>query len=142
MKRACLALTFSAALAGPAIADGATPRPPAKPMLVKLARIIDGDTLVVRLADGRAERIRIAGIDTAELRARCAEEERLALTARTALAAALASSPSTIRIVEHGRDRYDRLITDVLVDGQDVGRALVTLGIARVWTGRREPWCR
>ncbi|MCF3932892.1 thermonuclease family protein [Acuticoccus sp. M5D2P5] len=108
---------------------------------MKLARVIDGDTIVVRLADGRAERVRIAGIDTAELSARCREEERLALTARTALAAALASSPGTIRLVEHGRDRYDRLIADVLVDGEDVGRALVALGIAREWTGRREPWC-
>ncbi|XWN29798.1 MAG: hypothetical protein ROR55_20175 [Devosia sp.] len=36
---------------------------------------------------------------------------------------------------------YGRIIADVLVDGQDVGRALVRAGVVREWKGKREAWC-
>ncbi|XWN33292.1 MAG: hypothetical protein ROR55_09560 [Devosia sp.] len=65
----------------------------------------------------------------------------MAALGRAGLSAALLFAPDKIRIAEHGGGRYGRIIADVLVDGQDVGRALVRTGVVREWTGKREAWC-
>jgi endonuclease YncB( thermonuclease family) len=38
-------------------------------------------------------------------------------------------------------DRYGRLLRVVVRDGKSLGDQLVSEGLARTWTGRREPWC-
>ncbi len=40
------------------------------------------------------------------------------------------------------KDRYGRTLATVSVDGQDVGEILIAEGLARPWTGHRQPWCR
>jgi len=45
----------------------AMPRKPAGLAAASVVRVVDGDTLVVRLADGRSTRVRLIGIDTPEL---------------------------------------------------------------------------
>lgn len=99
-------------------------------------RAIDGDTL--RLC---GERIRISGIDTPELNGRCQYERDLAIRARNRLAELLGSG--RVRFYRSGRDRdrFGRLLRVVTVDGRSVGDRLVREGLARVWRGRREPWC-
>jgi endonuclease YncB( thermonuclease family) len=39
------------------------------------------------------------------------------------------------------RDRYDRVVAYIVVDGRDLGEVLMAEGLARAWRGRREPWC-
>jgi endonuclease YncB( thermonuclease family) len=62
----------------------------AGPVSAKVVRVVDGDTIDVRAAiwigQGLFIRIRIDGIDAPELKARCAEERRLAEKARDYLA--------------------------------------------------------
>lgn len=121
MTRLGLALAFALSLAPPAA-------------IAADVRTIDGDTIDV---DG--ERIRIAGVDTPELRGKCDAERRLARIARDRLAEIVAAGPIEIR--RHGRGRYGRTIADLSVRGRDVGEALIAADLARAWTGRREPWC-
>ncbi len=80
--------------------------------------MIDGDTIRVG-----SERIRLRSIDTPEMNEPNgpAAKERLEELLR-------GESPE---IVPHGRDVYDRLVADVLVNGQDVAEILKSEGFAK-----------
>lgn len=99
-------------------------------------RIIDGDTF-----DHRGQRIRIADIDTPELRSGCAAEVRLARAAKARLGALLAEGPFELHRVERDEDPYGRKLRVVVRGGRSIGDRLVAEGLARTWSGRREPWC-
>ena len=96
----------------------------------------DGDTFVM---GGR--RIRIANIDAPELHPpRCAEEERLGMAAKEKLQQLLGSGAVTVSGSSH--DRYGRDVRSVQVNGQDVGEAMLSAGLARSYHGeKRQPWC-
>lgn len=93
----------------------------------------DGDTLW-----WRGEKIRIADIDTPELRGKCPAERALAIKARNRLSVLLGD---TFKIHRTGKDRYGRTLAIVSVNGRSVGDMLVSEGLARTWSGRRERWC-
>ena len=95
--------------------------------------VVDGDTIAVRLANGRRERVRLIGIDTPE-RGDC-------LSARaTGQAQRLADGR---RVVLRGdasqdtRDRYGRLLAYAWVGGRDLGYQQVASGLARVYVYNR-----
>lgn len=100
-------------------------------------RAVDGDTIFC----GR-DRIRIADIDAPEMRGRCPYETALARRARDRLAVLL-REPFTLQRAGRNMDRYGRLLRVVVRvrDRRSVGDVLVREGLARTWTGRREPWC-
>ena len=101
-------------------------------------RVIDGDTF-----DLGGERIRIADIDTPEVEGRCAHESALAARATDRLEALLGDGGFALHPLANGRDedRYGRKLRIVTRDGRSIGDTLVAEGLARTWTGRREPWC-
>jgi endonuclease YncB( thermonuclease family) len=99
-------------------------------------RVVDGDTF-----DYAGERIRIADIDTPELRSRCVEEGRLARAATARLKSLLAAGPFELKRLGRDEDRYGRKLRVVVRGGRSLGDVLVAEGLARTWTGRREPWC-
>lgn len=43
--------------------------------------------------------------------------------------------------IDRDRDKYGRLLRNVLVNGQDVGETLISAGVARAYAGGRRPWC-
>ena len=102
---------------------------------VCIANVHDGDS--IRLCDG--ERIRIANIDAPEMPGspKCERgrngwcDYRLAVQSRDALQGLLASGPATIN--RQGQDVYGRTLARMIVNGQDAGRYLVGLGLARPW---------
>lgn len=94
---------------------------------------VDGDTLW-----WEGEKIRIADIDAPEMKGRCAYESRLAIQSRNRLSQLLGNG---FRIYRQGEDRYGRTLALVTVNGRSVGDILVSEGLARTWSGRREPWC-
>lgn len=99
--------------------------------------VVDGDTFWIG-----GEKVRIADIDAPETHpSRCDEEARLGDAATEKLRALLNSGPVTMTSIDRNRDVYGRLLRNVAVNGQDVGEALVSAGLAREWTGHREPWC-
>jgi len=116
------------------------PGPPAAPLDARpeapAIRIIDGDTFWLE-----GEKIRVADIDTPELRGRCAEEKALAVRATERMEALLNEGPFELHRVGRDEDRYGRKLRVVTRDGRSLGDRLVAEGLARTWTGRREPWC-
>jgi len=101
-------------------------------------RVIDGDTFHYA-----GMRIRIADIDTPEVNGRCAYETELAARATRRMRSLLADGPFELHPLPDGRDvdRFGRALRIVTRNGRSLGDQLVAEGLARTWTGRREPWC-
>lgn len=99
--------------------------------------VVDGDTFWFE-----GERVRVADIDTPEMQGRCPYESQLALRARDRLRALLNEGSFDLRpIGTRNVDQYGRLLRVVVRNGRSLGDTLVSEGLARTWTGRREPWC-
>jgi micrococcal nuclease len=101
-------------------------------------RVIDGDSLAVG-----AEKVRIMGVDTAELHhARCAREYALAMRAKEA-AEALVAGGGVVIVRSGRRDRYGRVLADVSVRGVPWLEAMRGAGatVREYAGGRREGWC-
>ncbi|CAA7619246.1 thermonuclease family protein [Magnetospirillum sp. UT-4] len=112
----------------------------------EIARIIDGDTFVVRHAGApNGEPMRAMHMDTPEKgdRARCQAERTLARRASD-LARRLLPPGSRVRLQPAGRDRYGRLLAAItLADGRDLARVMIASGLARPYEGgRKSDWCR
>ncbi|NEJ10453.1 thermonuclease family protein [Rhizobium leguminosarum] len=131
-----LATTFSQAQAAelPATAHGSFPFCGSGK---RMTCVVDGDTFWLG-----GLKVRIADIDTAELEPpHCAYERDRGLAAKARLRALLNSGPITFRQAGRDEDRYGRKLRLVFVGGQSVGKVLIGEGLARPWTGRRQPWC-
>ncbi len=115
------------------------------PMTARVERVIDGDTIRVRVQvwidQELAVNVRLRGVDAPELRARCDDERSRAEAARD-FVIALVGEQITLHSI--GRDKFfGRVVADVTVaDGRDLGEALLAAGHARPYDGgRRESWC-
>jgi len=100
--------------------------------------IVDGDTLW-----SNGVKIRIADIDTPEIsQPRCTDEKALGELATERLMELVNAGPFDL-LAWHGRDedRYGRKLRVLVRDGRSLGDMLVSEGLARTWTGKREPWC-
>jgi endonuclease YncB( thermonuclease family) len=109
-------------------------------------RVIDGDTFEARVRVWPGldvdTKIRLRGVDAAELHARCPDELSKAQAARTALETMLADGGVAISRV--GIDKYGGRV-DAAVSTRntaDVSAALLTGGYARSYDGgKRGSWC-
>jgi micrococcal nuclease len=90
-----------------------------------VVHVVDGDTVHVRRGDGTRERVRVIGIDTPE-RGECG------FVASTAAVRdlVLGREVTLVAGARDDRDRYDRLLRYLDVDGVDVGHELLTAGFA------------
>ena len=98
-----------------------------------MTEVVDGDTVRVRLASGKSERVRLIGIDAAE-RGACFAAPAAARARQLAL-----SKPVVLRgdATQDTRDRYGRLLAYVwLPGGRDLGYQLVAGGFAKVYVYR------
>ena len=104
----------------------------AEPGRAEVVRVVDGDTIVVRIA-GEQERVRLLGIDTPESVDPRAPVECFGVEASRRTAALLPAG-TAVRLVRdvEARDRYSRLLAYVyrLDDGVFVNLALVEEGYA------------
>jgi endonuclease YncB( thermonuclease family) len=99
---------------------------------VTVTEVRDGDTLTVRLADGRVETLRLLGVDTPEGNppghaAGCFAAESAARTRELAL-----GRNGTVELDVYERDPAGRLLGYLTLEGQqtDLSRQLVTEGFA------------
>jgi endonuclease YncB( thermonuclease family) len=109
-------------------------------------RVIDGDTFEARVRVWPGldvdTKVRLRGIDAAELHARCADELARARAARTALETILAEGDVTVSQV--GVDKYGGRVDAVAStrNTADVSAAMLGGGWARAYDGgRRAGWC-
>ncbi|MEQ3513632.1 thermonuclease family protein [Pseudoalteromonas sp. BZB3] len=117
-----------------------------KLIALSVTSIYDGDTFKVNLKEvpaifGENLSIRIAKIDTPELRGKCDQEKILARKAKQFTAGRLRKSKSII-LKNPERGKYFRVIAEVYVDGQNLGEELLKEGLAVKYDGgKRKNWC-
>jgi micrococcal nuclease len=100
-------------------------------------RVVDGDTIKVRLGDGRVERVRYIGIDTPESVKPGTPVQCFAERASHFNASLVDGRDVTLRLDAEERDRYGRLLAYVYTAGPGrtfVNRVLVARGYARTLT--------
>jgi micrococcal nuclease len=136
-------------------ADVDTATPPSTPtsgpeVTVLVTEVIDGDTVDVRVPDGRTDTVRLLGVDTPEVHAENdpvefegvpdTETGRSCLREQGARASAfavdrLADRRVTLRFdaAAGRRGGYDRLLAYVVADGESFNAALLERGHARLY---------
>ena len=107
----------------------------------------DGDTCTVSLSAGIPAlfgdhiTVRLAGIDTPEMKGICEKEKALAKRAQ-ALTQTLMGQAVKIELLEPKRDKYFRILARVMADDREVAHELVKAGLARPYEGgKKERWC-
>lgn len=105
-----------------------------------LDSVYDGDTFKVTIDElhpliGKAILVRVAGIDTPELRSKDPTEKALACEARD-YAAHLLNNAKNIVLVDVRRDKYFRILADVYLDGILMSEQLIQAGVARPYDGK------
>jgi micrococcal nuclease len=139
--------SIAAAFSRPRFAAPA-PRPfePDRVYVAEVVRVIDGDTFEARVSVWPGlvvdTKVRLRNIDAPELHARCADELKRAVAARTALQTMLASGG--VMISQVGLDKYAGRVDALVMThaAADVSTALLSGGYARAYNGgRRMPWC-
>jgi len=114
----------------------------------EVTSIYDGDTFRANIKAypgliGYRIGIRINGIDTPELRAKCPQEKSLALKAKQFSVSHLRSA-KTVELKNMKRGKYFRIVADVYVDGKDLGQMLIDNRLAVPYAGghKAKDWCR
>ncbi|TPP05045.1 thermonuclease family protein [Rhizobium glycinendophyticum] len=104
----------------------------------RISCVVDGDTLWI---DGT--KVRVADIDAPEIsEPKCASELVLGNRATQRLIELVNQGPFELQAWPgRDKDRYGRTIRVLVRHGHSLGDILVSEGLARTWTGRREPWC-
>ena len=97
-----------------------------------VVRVVDGDTVDVRLTSGKRERVRLIGIDATE-RGTCFSSQA---SSRARALALLRKVVLRGDATQDTRDRYGRLLAYVWVSGRDLGYQLVAGGFAKVYVYR------
>lgn len=99
--------------------------------------VVDGDTFWLA-----GVKYRIADIDTPETHPpRCAVEAALGARATKRLISLLNAEPFALESGDRASDRYGRALRVVTRAGVSIGDRLVAEGLARRWSGHRDPWC-
>ena len=134
-----LAIAIAVLVAAAALAAAAEPSANGRFVLrATVTSVVDGDTVRVRLASGRGERVRLIGIDTPET-GDCLSRQATAAARRLA-------HGQDVTLIGDGtqatRDRYGRLLAYVwLPGGRDLGFRMISQGLARVYVYDR-PFAR
>jgi micrococcal nuclease len=93
---------------------------------------IDGDTIDVRLGDGRIERVRILGADTPETKDQRKPVQCFGPEASMHTQQRLLGRRVSLEADVEKRDPYGRLLAYVYLDGARYGDELLRLGYARL----------
>lgn len=136
---AALALSVVAGCQAPTVATDATSAPTATDPSGMVARVVDGDTVLVTTG-GRPITVRILGIDSPETKdprkpVQCWGPEASEFARATLLdqRVQLVADPS-----QDARDRYGRTLAYVrLADGRDYSVEAARAGVARAYTYKR-----
>lgn len=114
---------------------------------VRFVKNYDGDTITVDLKEqhplfGDNIPVRVAGIDTPEIRGKCAQEKALAREAKAVVEKMLKKARRiTLKNVQRGK--YFRILADVQADKQNLADILIDKGLAVRYDGGTKgfDWC-
>lgn len=108
--------------------------------------IYDGDTFYANISGwpaivGERVSVRINGVDTPEIRTRCASEKKLGQKAKQVTVEMLRSAQK-VELRNMQRGKYFRIIADVYADGVSVAETLIAKNLAyEYYGGTRQSWC-
>ena len=118
--------------------------------LCKLERVVDGDTIDVRIDLGfdihHSARVRMMGIDTPESRTRNLEEKALGLASKARLKELLKGKKIKLETSKEGKGKFGRVLADVITidkEGNEINcnNQLIQEGHARPYFGgSKVPW--
>jgi len=105
----------------------------------------DGDSITLAIEIWpdliQVKRVRLAGVDTPEIKSKCETEKILAADAKNYVADTLSSAES-ILVTVSGFGKYGRPISVITADGVDLSSSLIDMGLGREYDGgKREAWC-
>ena len=117
-----------------------------KSSMVKITKVIDGDTMDVRFEDGTTDRVRLLGVDTPETNAKNKPNEYGEITDLKCLTRWGNKSDDYARSILDGKEvrlvfdegagergYYGRLLAYIEIDGYDFNESLISRGYARVY---------
>ena len=115
---------------------------------VTVLNCYDGDTCKVELPGlpavfGKKLGVRLLGIDTPEIRGKCAKEKALAQEAKAAIWK-LVSEAKRIDLTDVSRGKYFRIVARIKADGVDATDHLLAAGLGVPYMGgtKEKDWCR
>lgn len=115
---------------------------------VEFISAYDGDTIKVNIKDlhpllGQEISIRIANIDTPEMKGGCEKSKAMAKEAQLVVQELLTEAKK-IDLVNCERGKYFRIIADVYADNINVGDLLFVKGLAVRYDGKTKKydWCK
>ncbi len=106
----------------------------------------DGDTCRFSIAGihpllGRKIGVRLAGIDTPEMKGKCEIESRRAREAKAFINRALRNARH-IRLLNARRGKYFRIVAEIEADGVIINSLMIQQGLARPYDGgKKQGWC-
>ena len=112
----------------------------------RVISVYDGDSFRVDIGGlhpliGENIPIRVAGVDTPEIRGKCESEKLLAKQAK-ALTKAMLENGRNIELRSPERGKYFRIVADVWVDGKSLKNALLGANLAYPYDGgKKQTWC-
>jgi len=95
-------------------------------------KVYDGDSVNIRM--------RLAHIDTPEIKGQCAAEVTLAKQARDFTQGFMKANPK-YSITVLGVGRYGRPLVEIRAGTKYLNQLLVDRGLARAYEGKRRSWC-
>ncbi len=114
---------------------------------VRFVKNYDGDTITVDLKDqhplfGDDISVRVAGIDTPEIRGKCAQEKELAREAKK-IVKDLLENARTVKLKNVRRGKYFRIVADVYAGRKNIADVLVKKKLAVRYDGGTKTynWC-
>jgi endonuclease YncB( thermonuclease family) len=113
---------------------------------VKFVDNYDGDTITVNIMYahpiiGQEIPIRVAGVDTPEIRGKCPKEKLMAYEAKK-FVKEMCENGKKIVLRNARRDKYFRILAIVEVDFVNVADELIKAGLGRPYGGEtRKSWC-
>lgn len=140
-----LTLILSSCVTKGKVADCSDPATLCK---VKYSRIYDGDTIYVdipyfpKIFQGDMP-IRVANIDTPEIRTKDQCEKDAAYLAKEVVSEEL-SMAKRVDLTNCKRGKYFRFVCNVLVDSEDLGEKIIKLNLALPYYGQKKEkvdWC-
>ncbi len=116
---------------------------------VQFHRNYDGDTVTVSIPSlpplfGEKIPVRLFGIDSPEIKGHGPCEKEKAIEARNLVTQILASA-NRIDLLNPLRDKYFRVLADVMADGISISQTLIDRGLAVPYDGgtkQKIDWCR
>ncbi len=115
------------------------------PVPARVVSVTDGDTVLVRariwLGQNVETSIRLEGVDTPEMKARCAKERRLAIKARDFVKRRIGGRTIDLFHIQYGK-YAGRVVARIRDADGDLSTAIIAAGLGRPYDGgRRRSWC-